>query len=208
MDEDVRISDKELNYLEDVDFLLTRHKINHKVNQLLLETEASLKDFIRSTDIVFPENIKLKAGKISKGENYRLLPYLILDYPRQFHRESVFALRTMFWWGHYYSVTMMLAGEALEVFREVLIEKADVLHQSDMYLYINEEDPWQHHLDEENYISLRSFASAEEIRTKLRDLPYIKLMSTLSLQEWEELPAFTLRFFKEILSVLSLYNEF
>ncbi|MEK6476958.1 hypothetical protein WJR50_05460 [Catalinimonas sp. 4WD22] len=206
MEHDVQITDKELTYLEDLDFLLTRHGINKKINQLLLETEAGLKHFIQSHSIPFPDNIKYKAGKIAKGENYRLLPYFILDYPRQFHRNSIFALRTMCWWGHYFSVTLQLAGKSLKELRPALIENAEKLQQQEVYLYINEDDPWQHHLDDKNYISLKTLTE-DELRTKIRELPYIKLMSTLRLEDWEELPDFTLLFFKQMLAALSLYEE-
>lgn len=206
MEHDVQITDKELTYIGDLDFLLTRHRINKKINHLLLETEAALKHFIRSNAIIFPEHIKFKAGKIARGENYRLLPYLILDYPRQFHRDSIFALRTMFWWGHYFSVTLQLEGKALEQLRPSLDEHAAELQEQHVYLYINENDPWQHHLDEDNYISSNAL-SLEELRTKMQELPYIKLMSTLKLEAWDELPDFTLSFFKRMLTALSLYEE-
>ncbi|WPP52067.1 hypothetical protein [Catalinimonas niigatensis] len=206
MEHEVTITDKELNYLEDLDFLLTRHKIYKKINHLLLDTEAGLKAFIFAHAIPFPENIKFKAGKIAKGENYRLLPYFILDYPRQFHRSSIFALRTMFWWGHYFSVTLHLSGKALDQFRAILIEQASTLYGQNMYLYTNMQDPWQHHLDDTNYIAIEEL-SEEKLRTKMQELPYIKLTSTLELGKWDQLPEFTLSFFKQMLVALSLYEE-
>ena len=53
---------------------------------------------------------KYGSPKISKGENYRGLPYVMLDYPRLFGREEVLAIRTFFWWGHGFSVTLHLKG--------------------------------------------------------------------------------------------------
>jgi hypothetical protein len=203
---EVNITKKELHYLEDMDFLLARHEIYRKINQLLLETESGLKNFITSHAIPFPENIKFKAGKIAKGENYRLLPYLILDYPRQFHRSSIFALRTMFWWGHYFSVTLHLSGKALHQYRNALAEHASILYGQHMYLYVNTEDPWQHHLDEQYYIPIEKLSEAR-LRTKIQELPYIKLASTLELRKWDQLPNFTLSFFKQMLMALSLYEE-
>lgn len=206
MEHEVNITDKELGYLEDLDFLLTRHKIYNKINHLLLDTEAELKAFVTSHAISFPLEVKFKAGKIAKGENYRLLPYFILDYPRQFHRNSIFALRTMFWWGHYFSVTMHLSGKALDQFRISLAEHAGILYEQNMHFYINTQDPWQHHLDDTNYIAVDKL-SEEKLRNKIRELPYIKLTSTLELGKWDQLPEFTLSFFKQMLMALSLYDE-
>ena len=41
--------------------------------------------------------------KISKGENYLGLPYLILDFPKKLEDENQFAVRNFFWWGNYFS---------------------------------------------------------------------------------------------------------
>ena len=48
--------------------------------------------------------------KIAKGENYLQLPYVLLDYPRCFDKENIFAIRTMFWWGNFFSITLHLSG--------------------------------------------------------------------------------------------------
>ncbi|WKN31568.1 hypothetical protein PZB74_21715 [Porifericola rhodea] len=205
MPQDIHISDKELNYLEDLDFLLTRHSINQKMNQLLLATEDKLKQYIRLQKVEFPEGTKHKAGKIARGENYQLLPYLLLDYPRLFHKQSIFAFRTMFWWGHYFSVTLHLSGAALDKLRPVLLANADQLDTENLFFYINRTDPWQHHLSEENYAATRSL-SLEYLRTKISEMPYIKVASQLELKQWQKLPEFTLGFFKQMLSVLSLHT--
>ena len=40
---------------------------------------------------------ELKNGRVFKGEYYRDLPFVTLDFPRIFEKENVFAYRTMFW---------------------------------------------------------------------------------------------------------------
>ncbi|TDW99319.1 hypothetical protein EDB95_0328 [Dinghuibacter silviterrae] len=57
-----------------------------------------------------PPELGGRFPKLSRGENYRGLPYLILDYPAVFDRVDVFAVRTLFWWGHYFSLTLHLKG--------------------------------------------------------------------------------------------------
>ena len=49
--------------------------------------------------------------KISKGENYKGLPWLVLDYPRYFNKEDIFAIRTLFWWGNFFSITLHISGK-------------------------------------------------------------------------------------------------
>ena len=58
-----------------------------------------------------PEEVLIQSPKISRGENYNGLPYVMLDYPRCFGKEDVFAMRTMFWWGNFFSITWHLKGK-------------------------------------------------------------------------------------------------
>ena len=61
-----------------------------------------------------PEVIKTSTPKISKGENYKDLPYVMLDYPRCFQKEKTIAIRTFFWWGNFFSINLQLSGEYKE----------------------------------------------------------------------------------------------
>jgi hypothetical protein len=69
-----------------------------------------MKKELASFDHLFGD-IQCLNGKISRGENYQLLPYIILDYPSYFSRNNIFAVRTMFWWGNFFSITLHLSGD-------------------------------------------------------------------------------------------------
>jgi len=206
MKEEHRLSAKEMDYVMDTDFLLTRRDIDQKINHLLLQCEASLKSFIQQRNIDFPHGTRYKAGKISKGENYLQLPYYILDYPRLFTRDSIFALRTMFWWGHYFLVTFHISGEALNLLRPALLNKVHQLPAENMYVYIHPSDPWQHHLSEDNYRPISTFDSVE-LRQLLSSRGHLKFCRKISLQSWNNLPAFAIEFFKQMLWLVSICEE-
>ena len=78
----------------------------------LSQSERQLKALISASDFEFPSNAFLKAGKISKGDSYLDLPYFVLDYPRLFSKEDVFAYRVMVRWGHEISFTFHLGGHS------------------------------------------------------------------------------------------------
>ena len=59
--------------------------------------------------------------KISKGEKYKGLPWVMLDYPRIFGKEDIMAIGTRFWWGHYFSVTLHLKGGYLRTYLPVIL---------------------------------------------------------------------------------------
>ena len=89
--------------------------------------------------------MKEKSGKISKGENYLGLPYAILDYPAIFKKENVFAIRTMFWWGNFFSITLHISGR--KRMREINISKlVENLREKNFLFCINKKE-WEHNFD-------------------------------------------------------------
>ena len=92
----MQLKEKELLILQDTDFLLTKTTVLEKINELLGQTREELKESVENSNFSFPNGIDLLNGKISKGENYKNLPYMVLDYPALFTTKTVFAYRTMF----------------------------------------------------------------------------------------------------------------
>jgi hypothetical protein len=199
----INLSEKEMAYMEDVDFLLTRRKINRKINRLLLQCEADIKHYLKVKDIAFPDGVKFRAGKIAKGENYLKLPYYMLDFPRQFSQDSIFAMRTMFWWGHYFCVTLHLSGEALDAYRESIMRNLCSLKQTDLYVYHHPSDPWLHHVAKDTYRKLDDWDESQ-LQQHLAEVEHLKLCEVLPLNKWNHLPAFTIDFLRKMLSLVSL----
>lgn len=125
--------------------------------------------------------LNVSSGKIFRGENYKLFPYILLDYPRLFSADSVFAFRSMFWWGHEFSFTMHLQGHALDKFRKSILENIQNLTNREVYYCVNE-TPWQYYFNHDNYILIEDCIDLlENIRTK----PFIKLSRKLPVNKFE-----------------------
>jgi len=61
-----------------------------------------------------------------------------------------------------------------------------VQHQwDDLYICINE-DEWQHHFEEDNYLPVKKL-SAAEIKKYTTDKPFIKVAVKYELQQWNEI---------------------
>lgn len=191
------LTPKELAYLSDTDFLLTKRQVQQKINHLLVQTEATLKEYIQKQSLTFPEGVLYKAGKISQGENYRGLPYQVLDYPRLFHKEDIFALRTMCWWGHTFSVTLHLQGRSWKLYQPVLLDHQGQLFGRDLFLCVHPH-PWEYHQEEDNYQAIDQL-TATEVNRLLSEKHFLKLTAFLPLGEGDRLPAFALHFFTFIL---------
>ena len=94
------LSTAELQFVQDTQFLLAKHRIADKLQALFGQAEASIQAVLNSAQNTgVPADALAISGKLSRGENYQQLPYMILDFPRKFKGNEVFAYRTMFWWG-------------------------------------------------------------------------------------------------------------
>ncbi len=92
----IQLSAEEAELVNNTEWILTKHIITKKIFEMFGDLNEIIKKETESYYYLFPDNIKHQNGKITRGENYQLLPYLILDYPSFFQKETVFAVRTMF----------------------------------------------------------------------------------------------------------------
>jgi len=188
----MELTDQDLALIEDSDFLLAKVQVIAKLTTLMEKTRSALQTHLGTTDFVFPSDINLSDGKIARGESYKQLPYLVLDYPAVFTKHNIFAFRTMFWWGNFLSVTLHLQGDHFEVHRDNLADNIELLLQKDFYLCVGN-TPWEYHYQPDNYELLQS-EHAEQIKSG----DFLKLSRRLELDEWQSLPEFS----KETLALL------
>lgn len=200
MAEKINFTGKELSYLQDRDFLTTKFQIIDKLHKLFARVEERLKAEVESTDFQFPEAAFVRAGKVSQGENYKNLPYMVLDYPRIFSKNDVFSFRVIFWWGHYLSVSLHLKGRSLEKYRQALLHQLRS-QPGDLYLCVHS-TPWEYHFSEDNYRLLSDF-KVDELERTLSEKEFIKLAKKADLQKWEELPDLSAACFREFLGYLT-----
>ena len=190
---------EELSLMNDSSFLRTKLVITEKVFQLLRNTEEKLKTLVQSDNIHLPEEVLTRTAKISKGEKYLDLPYLVLDYPRYFSNDSIFAYRTMFWWGNFFSCTLHLQGTLLDFYRDRLLQNLTRLQDAEVHVCVNK-SPWEYHYEPSNYISLNTISEGR-LSSHLQSASFVKLSKKLPLDEIQELPRFAEK------SFIGFYNQ-
>jgi hypothetical protein len=193
------LSDDELQLVCNTGWILTKRKIIDKVNGLLGEISEEQKMVIEKETSWLPAAVIQSTPKIAKGENYLELPYLLLDYPRCFDGENIFAVRTMFWWGNFFSITLHLSGKYKELFQEKIIENTDPVKQY-FFICINE-NQWQHHFEADNYIAIKNF-SKDELQHLIHEKKFIKLAIKFALHQWDTIPLLLNKSFKEMIGML------
>ena len=194
------LSDEEQQLVNNSHWILTKRIILDKVHQLFGDVAGQQKIIIQHEKDWLPAAVLLSEAKISKGENYLQLPFLMLDYPRCFDGDNIFAVRTMFWWGNFFSITIHLSGSYKLMYQENLVINFDKLKQGVFYLCINESQ-WHHHFEDDNYISVNNLTQ-KEIVTIIRQKQFIKLAVKFPLHQWNEIPALLEKKYTEIIEML------
>lgn len=192
------IDRKDFSYLENEEFLLKKRGISNQIISLLSNTERALKDVVEKSDFQFPENTFLKSGKISKGENYKGLPFFVLDYPRLYSSENIFAFRSMIWWGNEISFSLLLSGESINHFKTKL---ESFYKEKGYYLCVND-TPWEYHFHTSNFQPVSSF-SKTQFQNEIRKRKFFKVALKYSLDQINDIPNLAVTSFKSIIYHLS-----
>jgi len=191
------LSDKELMMIEDTDFLTFKMNIIVEIENLFAETKIRLLEVIKKNDNVFLLNNDLNKSKISKGENYRSLPFVILDFPAVFDSKNIFAFRTMFWWGNFFSATLHLQGKYLELYNANLLTNFELLLHQNIYICVGE-TPWEYHFGKDNYVQL-----SKEHKKFIDKSKFVKLSKKIPLEQIESIPQIVSSYFLNLVKVIS-----
>ncbi|MCX6318031.1 MAG: hypothetical protein NTW29_12115 [Bacteroidetes bacterium] len=179
----IRLSPSEMELLIHTEWILTKNRILEKTDALLGELLQAQQQYLQQQESLLPSLVWANGAKLSRGDNYRGLPYRVLDHPRCFSTEGYFAIRSIFWWGHFFSCTLLLSGTYQQQCIPGLARSFDTFQGAGIYYGVNS-DPWHHHFEADNYLPMEEMdASAFEAENERR--PFIKLAKKIPLQEWD-----------------------
>ncbi len=172
----IRLSNAEMRLFEDAAVILTKNSILQKTALLLTNVQDAL--VVEAGRFAWTSS-----PKISKGENYEGLPYVVLDYPRISKEDDLFFIRSMFWWGNFFSSTLQVSGAYAQAARTALAAAYEALSEQHYFVGINK-DPWLHHFGEDNYQLIGSLTK-EGFAKKLWEAPQLKIAAKWSLCDWD-----------------------
>lgn len=181
----ILLSAEEQELVTNTEWILTKRTVIEKTDQLLGAVALRQQQLISCEKDWLPAAVLSAAPKIARGENYLGLPYLILDHPRCFNGEDIFAVRTMFWWGNFFSITLHLSGSYKTMFQQRVLERVGQLKQ-DVFIGIHE-NQWQHHFAKDNYRQVKGMGP-DELRKTVMEKQFLKLAISFPLQAWNDMP--------------------
>ena len=201
------LSEEERLAINNCRFFEVKREISHKVESIFSGVVNDQELKLDWKKIIAQQDWKILEGKISRGENYKGFPWLMLDYPRNFSNENVFAVRNFFWWGFYFACkknvfavrnffwwgfyfacNFQLSGESLKKYLPIIERNQEQLAEKKIYLSLNKSS-WIHKVDEENFVLLKSDNLKMISSTAVRN-GYLKLSAVHTLSEFEKAVGF------------------
>ena len=161
------------------------------------ETGKHLKKAVEQSAFPYPEPSAFRTNKVSNGENYLGLPYMVLDYPAIFTKNNIFAFRSMFWWANFFSSTLHLQGKFLNHYRNTIIHNFEMLEHQDIYIGVGD-TPWHYHYGEDNYVLLK-----QSHKKHIDKYPFLKLSKKFPMKSLEKFPESAVAFYQHIVTVLT-----
>jgi hypothetical protein len=135
--------------------------------------------------------------KIYKGENYRLLPYVMLDHPRIFRGKDAFSIRSFFWWGQHFSIHLVLGGKYKAAYENKVMNALRSAKLPGWNVAFTN-DPWEHHFGRDNYSPAEDF----DITGIHANSNYLKLGQPLPLNMWNEAESFFINAVTQLASII------
>ncbi|MDP9230589.1 MAG: hypothetical protein M3O67_07950 [Bacteroidota bacterium] len=195
----IRLSPLEMQVVNNTEWILTKNGIMQKAKCLMEFLQNDIQNYVNIHPSSLPADVLKFAPKISKGENYKGLPYLVLDYPRCFQKNNVYAIRCMFWWGNFFSTTLHLSGQYKQQFSDKLVRAYHIFFEKEFFL-CNGEDEWEHHFENTNYTPLSEMMQ-DEFKNKIASLSFIKIAKQFPLSAWNNIQNELLENFKLLLKL-------
>ena len=196
----IHLSALEMELVKNKEWILTKQQIIEKVYALFGQLHDCYRRIVEDEKEFLPSTFQKPGGKISKGENYQGLPYLILDYPAMFSKENIFAVRTMFWWGNFFSISLHLSGDNFKSVKDIS-PWLTFFQQQQFSVCVNENE-WEHHFHSSNFLDIKEM-NEEDIQNILKK-NFFKAAKKINLNEWNQAREFLEKSFKEIMGFIKI----
>lgn len=189
----IHLSESEVELMQNADVILTKNRVMASMKEMLESLRIELQSFPDGNN---SSEVLVREGKISRGENYKGLPYLILDYPRLASEKGMFFVRCFFWWGNYFSITLQISGLFKERYERQILSHREKL--SEYKIFIGE-DPWVHDLNDAGYQTINM--GYDPTRNE-----FIKIARSWPLGEWNQIVSTYKTEWKKLMALCELIS--
>jgi hypothetical protein len=177
----IQLLPAEIALVSTPDFILTKNAILQKIKLFFEGVQTKQATILKENGNRLPKEVLTVSPKISRGENYKGLPWLVLDQPRFFQPGNIFAIRTLFWWGNFFSVTLHLSGKYKMAALNKLISNYSLLAGNNFF-FSTGDDEWEHDINAVNHQLLSNNDPADAVCV-FAERKFLKLVAKFPLEE-------------------------
>lgn len=192
-------STSEINLLSNKSLFKTKALVTHKINQQLLDIEEIFSKTLEVYHDELDDEIFSRKGKITRGENLNASPWMVLDFPRVFSKDNIFAIRTLVWWGNHTSVSLVLSGNYKKKYEERVLLRVKDKRFKDLFVCVGD-TPWQHDFTTGNY--LKSPDVSNKVIKEIKQKEFLKVSFKMPLKRINEIQKLTSSRFDLLLTLL------
>jgi hypothetical protein len=196
----IQLSAEEMQLVGNSAWILTKHRVIEKVYLLFGALSEQMQQGLEEKKWQLPAVLLQPAPKISKGEQYEALPYVVLDYPRVFSRENVFAVRSFFWWGHYFSITLHLKGSFRQQYWPALVAAIAQKKLEGFYLS-NTGNEFSFNLNSRHYMPVK--AGITGMDSSGAGPGFVKLSYRVSFEHWDRAAEKLMAAFGQLMDIIT-----
>ena len=128
-----------------------------------------------------PSGTDIEKGQIARGENHNGFPFLSLDIPQNFSKTTMFTFRTLFWWGHYLGFSLILKGDKLNTYSQLLSSVRNEPSFQNIFISLAP-TPWEWRL-EDPFFAPVSNLSEQELSDNINVSGYIKILRVYAIAD-------------------------
>jgi hypothetical protein len=162
------LSQSEISIWNNAEIFITKQKITN----FIYDANALIIEEIKTSKPILHSNFKFNNPKISKGENYNCLPWVMADYPAYFDKENIFAFRMFYLWGAEINFFLVLKGDFLKHYQTQILSQIKNQAFTSIKIYVGA-DVWKHNMDED--YKLIEAIEIEKIIAHINQFGFLKL---------------------------------
>lgn len=181
----IHLSAEELQLIHNEEWILTKNRVIEKITHAMGQLGMEMQQTASQSKDRFVNELLHSNPKVSRGEKYEGLPYIILDYPRIFAKENILAIRTFFWWGNFCSITLHVRGDYQGSVSKKLMEHYQLFQNQEFYVSFQGNE-WNHDLTTRNYHLLNTF-TVLEMENAFRNAEFFKLCAKVEFNQWDKM---------------------
>lgn len=177
----IHLSQEEKELVQNTRWIFSKRLILKKAEHLLTALQQEYQEMLQDYPAICA-GLAAQRSKIARGENYKGLPYLMLDYPALFEKNGILAIRTMFWWGNYFSCTLHISGNYMRSPKET-VQWIDYFANQHFFVNVHDQE-WEHHFEADNYLPAKALSN-EQVES-VSGKNFFKAGFTSALENFEE----------------------